>query len=232
MERLQIPHLLDERGQPFNTRLERLLRRFIPTLRKQFPAIRDDEFELTEILEEGGRRFGKWEQQSGHPLDEQPHRFAWTILFNIGRSRMDRDPNRLRRDTIRAEAGETFLSTLPAKSGTAKQIEDAVRLREAHDCMTEKQWSVCGSKAMGYSAEEIGQELAVSSAAVNMVFSRAKRKVFLRLTARPAAAPGRGTKGASKGIARDRSAHDDAQTQKTDGELTPALRLARIQRRE
>ena len=62
---------------------------------------------------------------------------------------MDRDPNRLRRDTIGAEAGETFLSTLPAKVGTAKQIEDAVRVREAHDCLTEKQWSVCGSKAMG-----------------------------------------------------------------------------------
>jgi hypothetical protein len=84
MERLQIPDLLDERGQPLNTRLERLLRRFIPRLRKQFPAISDDELELTEILEEGGRRFGRWEQQSGRPLDEQPYRFAWTILFTLG----------------------------------------------------------------------------------------------------------------------------------------------------
>jgi DNA-binding CsgD family transcriptional regulator len=116
--------------------------------------------------------------------------------------------------------------------GTAKQIEDAVRVREAHDCLTEKQWSVCGAKAMGYSAEEIAQELGVSPAAVNMVFSRAKRKVSRRLSARPAAAAGRGPKGASKGPARDRSAHDEAHTQKTDGELTPALRLARIQRRE
>jgi DNA-directed RNA polymerase specialized sigma24 family protein len=232
MERLQIPHLLDERGQPLNTRLERLLRRFIPTLRRQFPAIRDDELELTEILEEGGRRFEKWEQQSGRPLDEEPYRFAWAILFNIGRSRMDRDPNRLRHDTIGAEAGQTVLSTLPSKVGTAKQIEDAVRVREAHDCMTEKQWSVCGSKAMGYSAEEIGEEMGISPAAVNMVFSRAKRKVFRRLTVRLAAALGRGTKGASKGLARSRSAHNDAHTQNTDGELTPALRLARIQRRE
>lgn len=232
MERLQIPHLLDECGQPLNTRLERLLRRFIPRLRKQFPAIRDDELELTEILEEGGRRFVRWEQQSGRSLDEQPYRFAWTILFNIGRSWMDRDPTRLRRDTIGAEAGETVFSTLPATLGTAKQIEDAVRVREAHDCLTEKQWSVCGSKAMGYSAEEIAQELGVSPAAVNMVFSRAKRKVSRLLSARPAAAAGRGPKGASKGPARDRSAHDDAHTQKTDGELTPALRLARIQRRE
>jgi hypothetical protein len=232
MERLQIPHLLDERGQPLNTRLDRLLRRFIPTLRKQFPAIRDDELELTEILEEGGRRFGRWEQQSGRPLDQQSYRFAWTILFNIARSWVGRDPNRLRRDTIGAEAGEALLSTLPAKLGTAKQIEDAVRVREAHDCLTEKQWSVCGSKAMGYSAEEIGQELGVSPAAVNMVFSRAKRKVSRRLSARPAAAPGRGPNEASKGPARDRSARDDGHTQKTDGEFTPAIRLARIQRRE
>ena len=56
-----------------------------------------------------------------------------------------------------------------------------------------------------------------------MVFSRAKRKVCRHLSARPAAAPCRGPKGASKDPARDRSAHDDAHIQKTDGELTPAL---------
>ena len=43
------------------------------------------------------------------------------------------------------------------------------------------------------------------------------------LSGRPAAAPGRGSKGALKDPARDRSVHDDAHTQKTDGELTPAL---------
>lgn len=56
MERLQIPHLLDERGQPFSVRIERLLRSCIPKLRHQFPALRNDEILLTQVLEEGGRR--------------------------------------------------------------------------------------------------------------------------------------------------------------------------------
>jgi len=228
MERLQIPHLLDERGQPLSSRLEQLLRRLIPRFRKQFPTLNDDQ-EVTEIFEEAGRRLERREQRSG-PLEE-PYGFAWVTLLNIGRSWMCRDPNRLRREMIGTEDGKTVLSTMQAKSGTAKQIEDGVLLREVHDCLTEKEWSVCGSKAVGYSADEIAEELGASPAAANMIFSRAKRKAFRRLSAGPAA-PGRGPKGASKGPAAECSVHDDAHGQKADGELTPALPLARIQRGE
>jgi DNA-directed RNA polymerase specialized sigma24 family protein len=230
MERQQIPHLLDERGQPLSPRVERLLRSHIAKLRQQFPALRNDALLLTQVLEEGGRRLERWEQQSGKRLDKQSHRFVETILVNIGRSWMLRDANRLRRDTIGAEAGETILSALPATQwGTAKQIEDAVRLREVHDNLTEDQWLVCGLKDAGYSAIEIAETRGGSPAAANMVFSRAKRKLRRLLDAVPLGASDRGRRAASPGAVPEQSAPEQSHKE-ADGRLTGALRLVRVQR--
>jgi DNA-directed RNA polymerase specialized sigma24 family protein len=231
MERQQIPHLLDERGQPLSPRFERLLRSQIPKLCQQFPALRNDALLLTQVLEEGGRRLKRWEQQSGRRLDEQSHRFVETIVVNIGKSWVLRDTNRLRRESIGAEDGEAILSTLPATQwGTVKQIEDAVRLREVHDNLTEDQWLVCGLKDAGYSAIEIGEIRGGSAAAANMVFSRAKRKLRRLLDAVPVAS-NRGRRAASPGVVPEQSAPEPAHTQ-ADGKLTAALRLVRVQRGE
>ena len=233
MERLQIPHLLDERGQPFGARLECRLRSFIPQLRLQFPALRNDELQLTLVLEEGGRRLTGWEQRSGRPLDEQSLRFAWTVVFNIARSWMLRDANRMRRDTIGAEAGEAILSTLPAINwGTAQQIEDAVRLREAHDKLSEDQQMVCGLKEAGYSAIDIAEKRGCSPDAVNMVFSRAKRKLDRLLRGLPAGASGRRPERRAPGPSPEASSPDSAHTGRLDGELAPAPRLVGVHRRE
>ena len=232
MERLQIPHLLDERGQPFAAPLERLLRSFIPQLRQQFPALRNDELQLTLVLEEGGRRLTGWEQRSGRRLDEQSVRFAWTVVYNIARSWMDRDVNRLQRQTIGAEAGEAILSTVPAtRWGTAQQIEDAVRYREANEKLTEDQQMVCGLKAAGYSASEIAEKRRCSPDAVNMVFSRAKRKLDRLLNGVPAAW-NRRPKRRAAGSSPEAPSPDAANTGKPDGELAPAPRLVCVHRRE
>lgn len=231
MERLQIPHLLDERGQPFSDRIDRLLRSCIPKLRRQFPVLRNDELLLTEILEEGGRRLVRWEQRTGNRLDERSHRFVWTTLFNVGRSWALRDTNRLRRDTIAAEAGEAILSSLPATQwGTPQQIENAVRLREMHDHLNERQWEVCRLKAVGYTAEQIAETCGSSPDAVNMVFSRAKRKLYALLGSLPRRRPSaRGSGEASPGApSEQRAAHNE----QADGELAPAPRLVWVHRRK
>jgi DNA-directed RNA polymerase specialized sigma24 family protein len=231
MERLQIPHLLDERGQPLNACLDRLLRSFIPQLRQQFPALRNDELQLTLVLEEGGRRLTGWEQRSGRRLDEQSHRFAWTVVFNIARSWMLRDVNRMQRDTIGSEAGEAILSTRAATTwGTPQQMENAVRLREAHDHLPEDQWFVCESKIVGYSAAQIAEKRGGSADAVNMVFSRAKRKLRALLRPLPAATSD-GAGGATSPAVPAPSAQNGGQ-ENADGQLAPAPRLVGVHRRK
>jgi DNA-directed RNA polymerase specialized sigma24 family protein len=231
MERTQIPHLLDKRGQPFTLRIERLLRGCIPQLREQFAALRNDELLLTLVLEEGGRRLVRWEQQQRRPLDEWCHQFAWKVVLNVGRSWMVLDANRMNRATIRAEAGEAILSRLPSTSwGTPQQIEDAVRLRETHDRLPEDQWSVLESKIAGYSAAQIGEKRGSSADAVNMVFSRAKRKLRALLGPLPAAAAD-GTRGGASRGAPQPSAHNRGDTH-ADGQLAPAPRLVCVHRRE
>jgi DNA-directed RNA polymerase specialized sigma24 family protein len=230
MERLQIPHLLDERGQPLDARLERLLRSCIPRLRQQFPALRNDELQLTLVLEEGGRRLAGWEQRSGRRLDEHAYRFAWKVVLNVARSWMLRDANRLQRDTIGAEPGEAILSTLPATTwGTPQQIETATRLRETHDHLNQDQWSVLEAKIVGYTAAQIGEKRGCSADAVNMVFSRAKRKLRALLGPLPEAAAGGARGTASPGAVPESSAQDRGHKH-ADGQL--ASRLVCVPRRE
>jgi DNA-directed RNA polymerase specialized sigma24 family protein len=145
---------------------------------------------------------------------------------------MLRDANRLQHDTIGAEAGEAILSTLPAtRWGTPQQIEDALRLRETHDNLTEDQWSVLEPKIMGYTAAQIGETRGCSADAVNMVFSRAKRKLRALLGPRPAAATG-GARGAVSPGAVTEPSTDNRGDKKADGQLAPAPRLVGVHRRE
>jgi hypothetical protein len=142
------------------------------------------------------------------------------------------DANRMKRDTIGTEAGEAILSTLPATWGTARQMEMAVRLREVHDNVNEDQWRVIESKMAGYTAAQIGEKRGCSPDAVNMVFSRAKRKLDRLLNRLSPGAPGR-TPEPNTGVpGRDSSSSDAAHTGRPDGELAPAPRLVCVRRRE
>ena len=154
MEHLQAPRLLDERGNPLSTRVESALRSLVPKFRRQFPAVQD-ELDLTEILEKAGHRIAAREQRSG-PI-EKLHAYAWVTLRSVVMSWMRRSSHRLTQQTISSDAAEALLSTLPASSGTAKQIEQHVLLHEAMQSLSEGEWIVCNLKMMGYSSEQIAR---------------------------------------------------------------------------
>jgi len=174
MEHLPTPRLLDERGNPLSGRVESALRSLVPKFRRQFPAVQD-ELDLTEILEKAGHRIAAREQRSG-PI-EKLHAYAWVTLRSVVMSWMRRGSHRLTQQTISSDASEAMLSTARAPSGTAEQIEQQVLLHEAMDRLSEGEWIVCNLKMLGYSSEEIAKRRRSSTAAVNMVFSRAKQKL-------------------------------------------------------
>lgn len=174
MEHLQAPRLLDERGNPLSTRIESALRSLVPKFRRKFPTLQD-ELELTEILEKAGTKLAVREERSG-PI-ERLHPYAWVTLQRVALSWMRRGSNKLRDRSIGSQAGEAVLSTVASRSGTPEQIEQAILLREALDCLTEDEWLVCHLKIAGYSGEEIARQRGSSTAAANMVFSRAIRKL-------------------------------------------------------
>jgi DNA-directed RNA polymerase specialized sigma24 family protein len=214
MEHLQTPRLLDERGNPLSSRVEGALRSLVPKFRRQFPAVQD-ELELTEILEKAGHRIAAREQRSG-PI-EKLHAYAWVTLRSVFMSWMRRGSHRLTQQTIGSEASEAVLSTVPASSGTAEQIEQQVLLREAMGRLTEGEWTVCNLKMLGYSSEEIAKQRHSSTAAVNMVFSRAKQKLRRVLGVQEMSAPGDQVAVAPQTTVHG-SSLDTAETEKTDGE--------------
>ena len=214
MEHLQAPRLPDERGNPLSTRVESALRSLVPKFRRQFPAVQD-ELDLTEILEKAGHRIAAREQRSG-PI-EKLHAYAWVTLRSVVMSWMRRSSHRLTQQTISSDAAEALLSTLPASSGTAKQIEQHVLLHEAMQSLSESEWIVCNLKMMGYSSEQIARRRHTSTAAVDMIFSRAKQKLRRALGVQETDAT------ADQGVvARSTPVHgsseDTAETEKTDGE--------------
>ncbi len=214
MEHLQTPRLLDERGNPLSTRVEGALRSLIPKFRRQFPAVQD-ELDLTEILEKAGHRIAKRERRSG-PI-EKLHAYAWVTLRSVFVSWMRRGSHRLTQHTIGSEASSAVLSTVPAQSGTAEQVEQQVLLREAMARLTEGEWVVCNLKMLGYSSEEIAKQRHSSTAAVNMVFSRAKQKLRRVLGVQEMSTPGDEVAVAPRTTVH-RSSLDTAETEKTDGE--------------
>jgi RNA polymerase sigma factor (sigma-70 family) len=188
MERLQIPRLLDGRGNPLSTRIESVLRGLVPKFRKRFPALQD-ELELTEILEKAGTRIARREERSG-PI-EKLHAYAWVTLRSVASSWLRRGRTRLAQQTIASAAGDVLLSAMPAQSGTAEQIEQGILLREAMERLSLDEWLVCEFKRMGFSSEEIARRRHSSTAAVNMVFSRAKQKLRRALTDQETDVPAR-----------------------------------------
>jgi RNA polymerase sigma factor (sigma-70 family) len=179
MEHLQIPRLLNVRGNPLSERIESALRSLIPRFRRQYPNLQD-ELVVTSIVEKAGQRIEQREQQSG-PI-EKLHAYAWVTVKNITASWMRRSSNRSELQRIDSEAGSAILERVPAEAGSPEQIEHAVLLREAMAHLSEDEWRVCNLKMMGYSGEEIARERGSSTAAVNMVFSRATKKLRAFLT--------------------------------------------------
>ena len=213
MEHLQSPRLLDERGNPLSARVDAALRSLIPKFRRHFPSVQD-ELEVTEILEKAGHRIAERERRSG-PI-EKLHAYAWVTLRSVVMSWMRRGSQRLSQHTVDSDASADVLSATPAQSGTPEEIEQLIILREAMNHLSQAEWIVCNLKMIGYSSEEIAKRRGSSTAAVNMVFSRAKQKLRRVLGVQETGAAGERPAAAHGTTAA--SAPDIAEIEKADGQ--------------
>jgi len=174
MEHLRTLGLLDSNGKPLAERIQRVLGRLLPRLRRQFPALHDD-IMLTEVMEEAGRRIASREERGG-PI-EKLHGYAWVTIRSVATSRMRRGSIRLIQKTLESEASNARLATVPSASGTAEEIERDILLREVLGKLSQEERLVCLWKKAGFSSQEIAQHQGRSVAAVDTLFSRAKQKL-------------------------------------------------------
>src|ERR1700676_1661177 len=146
MEHLRRPRLLDESGNPFNTRVEGVLAYLVPRCQRQFPALRDD-LALTEVLEEAGKRIARREARSG-PI-EKLHGYAGVTIRSVAQSFMRRGSSRLGHKTLGLDEARAAIAAVPAESNTPEQIEREILFRELFAQLTPDERLVCASKRGG-----------------------------------------------------------------------------------
>jgi len=173
------PVLVGEDGKALDHRIQAALNRMMPRIVRQFPALQD-EVALVEVMEEAGRRIAGREERSG-PL-EKLHGYAWVTVRSVATSYMRRSATRLLQKTIDPAASEALLSSAPAVTSTASDIEQQILLREVLNRLTVAQRRICIWKRAGFSSEEIASHLGCTVAAVDTIFSRAKAKLRRLLT--------------------------------------------------
>lgn len=174
MEFVAKPGLLNERGQPFSSRIDRALHDLLPKLQRQFPTLKDEAV-VAEVLEEAGRKIADHEQRSG-PL-EKLHGYAWVTVRSVAMSRMRRSAMRVEQATVRAEDNHAILSHLPSERGSAEQIEHEILFKEILAQLSRDERAMCMLKKAGFSSKEIAQRLGSSVSAVDTLFHRIKDKI-------------------------------------------------------
>jgi DNA-directed RNA polymerase specialized sigma24 family protein len=120
--------LLDRAGQPLSARVQEALRNVLPQLRKHFPSLNNDDLLVVEILEEAGHRLQDHERTS-QPVDNL-EAYAWVTVQNVAKSRLHKSSMRLVRSTLPSHEGEAILDRLPARFGSAEQIESDIAYNE------------------------------------------------------------------------------------------------------
>lgn len=219
MEPVRNLSLVDGEGNPLNPRIASVLHRLVPRFRKQFPTLCDEQ-DLTEILEQAGRKIAHREQQVG-PI-EKLHGYAWVTLRNIAASWVRRGSGRLKQHTLDSAESETALAGLPAEIGTPDQIERAILVREVQAQLSRQERLVLGWKKAGFSSEEIAKFRGTSVGAVDALFSRAKHKIRALLRVQQYG----GTAGERMGQADDalkrEPSRDEADVERRDDDTTPA----------
>ena len=167
--------LIDSRGKPLNTRLERVLHDLVPRFLRHFPMLRDDVV-VAEVMEEDGRRIADREQQRGRPI-EKPYGYAWVTIRSIATSRLRRPSSRVVQPTIRSAPSEVLLSKARADRGSPEQIERAIFFREVMAQLNDDEQVVCTLKKLGCSSREIADGLGTSVGAVDTMYCRVKEKL-------------------------------------------------------
>jgi DNA-directed RNA polymerase specialized sigma24 family protein len=165
--------ILDGRGRPLPPNIEQTLLDLAPRFQREFPAFRDD-LSLVEVLEEAGRKIVKTERAS--PI-VRLHAYAWVTLRSVASSRLRRLNARLEQRTLTLEDGETAAESLPAKFGTAEEIERHILLREVLSVLTPEERLVCIWKMRGFTSEEIASRRGGTAVAVDTLLSRSRLRV-------------------------------------------------------
>ena len=173
MEHLRTIGLLDSDGQPFDPRIERVLLRMLPRLRREFPSLRDD-VALTEIMEEAGHRIRHREERG--PI-ERLHGYAWVTVRSIALSRMRMGSSKLNQKTLDSEAGSARLLATPTSRGTAAEVEHRILLGELLRTLSREERMICLWKKAGFSSQEIALHQQRTVMAIDTIFSRAKQKI-------------------------------------------------------
>jgi hypothetical protein len=166
---------LDPSGQPFPARVQQVLTRCMPELRRQFAALADD-CVLTELLEDVGRRVMQMEARYGGLKNLEA--YAWTVAQRRARRRFAHD--------IPCEPD--LLDHLPAMAaaGSAQQLEDQIFLGEVYRCLTPREQEV----VLAYQAGAVLSELsAASGERVEHIWRVAKRKLRNFVSVRPQQIP-------------------------------------------
>ena len=178
MEHLRTIGLLDSDGQPFAPRIERVLIRLLPRLRREFPSLQD-EVGLAEIMEEAGRRIRHREERGSI---ERLHGYAWVTVRSIVMSRMRLGSAKLDQKTLDSEAGSARLLATPTSRGTAAEVEQRILLGELLRTLSREERMICLWKKAGFSSQEIALHQQRTVMAIDTIFSRAKQKIRKALT--------------------------------------------------
>lgn len=211
--------LLGDNGRPLNARVEGVLKRLLPRLRRQFPTFQDEVSQI-EILEEAGRRILKRERRSG-PL-ERINGYAWVAVRSVAMSRMRRSSSRLLQRTVASEAGEAVLSVARTPVGGPEQIERHVLLREVLGLLSPGERRICIWKQAGFSSRDIARHRGSSAAAVDTLFSRAKQKIRKALGVQQSAEAHSEPIAETRATITARRSRDGRRTEAADGERRPA----------
>jgi DNA-directed RNA polymerase specialized sigma24 family protein len=156
----------------------------VPRLLRQFPVLKDD-FLMTEVLEEAGRRVADHEREKG--VLDRLRGFTWVTLRNVATSRVGRQSARLAQRTLPPEESQAALSALTAEWSSQGEIERDILFREVLTSLAPDERVVCVWKLAGFSSREIARHRRSSVAAVDALFWRVKQKLRgLYQFARPA----------------------------------------------
>lgn len=175
MEHLRHFRLLDEHGKPLDSRIEDVLNRLLRKFLKRFPSLRDD-LTVTEVFEEAGRKIANRERATG--WIERLHGYAWVTLRNAGTSWLRRGSTQIAQHTLSADDSDAALAAMPAGRGTVEEIERGILMEEvmAHLSPEERLVLFLKIKA-GFSSEQVARFRGTSVNAVDIIFSRTKRKI-------------------------------------------------------
>lgn len=175
--------LLDDHGQPLPSRVSRVLQRLAPSLARQFSALREEHL-LVDALEQAGARILRRESRNGPVTNLEA--YAWITLASVANSLLRTGPSRLARKTT-SQLSRNVLSVAVATFGSVEQIERAILIRELLECLTPTERLIVEWRLEGLTSQEIAQRRGCTVVAVDILLTRARRRLRSLLGSAPAA---------------------------------------------